>query len=64
MDLGNNPFDIFSLESYIRTTLYLEALKTIDVPLSGEKIIEHFETFKDVEYKGIHMNFNPEHEHL
>ncbi len=59
MDLGNNPYDIFSLESYIGTNLYLEALKVIKGPVTGEKIIEHFQTFKDVKYKGIHMNFNP-----
>ncbi|MCL5874981.1 MAG: ABC transporter substrate-binding protein [Candidatus Dependentiae bacterium] len=60
MDLNNYPYDIFSLEAYIGTELYLEALKNISGEATGEKIIEYFEQYKNVDYKGIRLNFNPE----
>jgi hypothetical protein len=59
MDKINHPYNIYCLESYICTSLYLEALKSFKGVGTTEQIIEYFESFKNFSYKGLTMNFNP-----
>lgn len=59
MDVYNYPYDVFGLEAYIATCLYLEALKSIQGTATGRKIIEYFEQFNNYLYKGLRMTFDP-----
>lgn len=59
MDINNYPYDIFSLEAYIGTSLYLEALKSIKDNVTAEKIMQYFESYKNFTFKGLAMTFDP-----
>ena len=64
MDLHNHPYNIFALEGYLCTQLYLEALKSLPAPVTTEKIISYFESFKDFSYKGLKMTFDAKYRDL
>lgn len=49
-----------SLEGYISTELFIDALKNIKAPYSKEKIIKYFEELKNYKFKGLTLTFNPE----
>ena len=48
-----------SLEGYIGTLLFIEALKHIKFPFTKEKIIEYLENIKNYSFKGLKLNFDP-----
>ncbi|MFA6066503.1 MAG: ABC transporter substrate-binding protein [Candidatus Babeliaceae bacterium] len=64
MDENNLPYDIFALEGYICTSLYLEALKNLKDPITPEKLIGYFESLNKFQYKGLELTFNPERRDL
>lgn len=49
-----------SLEGYINASILCETLKAIEPPFTKEKIIEYLTNLKNVPYKGLMLNFNPE----
>ncbi len=56
----NTVLDIFSLEAYIGIDILLDALQLIKGDITKDKIIEVLASFKNKEYKGLHLNFDPE----
>ena len=63
MDTNNYAYDIYSLEGYIGTSLYLEALKSLKDNAS-DKLIQYFESYKDFKFKGLTFTFYPPHRSL
>jgi len=59
MDKHNLSYNVYSLESYICTSLYLEALKSVKDIATRKQILAYFEAFKAFQYKGLTMTFNP-----
>lgn len=59
LDKENKPYNVFALEGYICTSLYLHALDAIKNPATPDALIQHFESYKDFHYKGLTMTFNP-----
>ena len=49
-----------SLESYIATDLFFYVLGQIQGRPKNKQIIERLEAIKDMDYKGLALNFNPE----
>lgn len=64
MDKNGDPYDIFSLEGYIATSILLDAIKHIDPPITKEKILKRLESYQDYEFKGLTLTFNPERRDL
>lgn len=64
MDKHNHAYDVFALEGYITTQLYLEALKSSKGRATRENILAYFESYKDFSYKGLTMTFNPQYRDL
>lgn len=52
-------FDVGSLEGYINASILIDILEKIDRPFTHEKIIRELESFKNYNYKGILLNFDP-----
>lgn len=59
MDIKNLKYDVFGLEAYITTWLYLEALRSVGDSATMDKLIAYFEAFNNVTYKGLRMTFDP-----
>lgn len=60
MDTINSNYDVYSLEAYISTKILIEAIKNTEIPITPRKIIKHMESFKNYDFHGIKLNFNPE----
>ncbi len=60
MDLANFPYDVFSLEAYIATTILIYALNHIEGPITNDKILEKLESFNNFKLKGLDLTFHPE----
>lgn len=54
----------FAFEAYINTDLLLYLLKKIDGKVTGEKIVQEAEKIKNLNYKGLHLNFDPQKRNL
>lgn len=54
----------FSLEAYIAADFFVDMLKKMSGPITKEKIIDALENIKNVNYKGLEFNFNPENRTL
>ncbi len=52
-------FNILSLAYYIQAKIIVEAIKTIEKPITKEKIIEVIEGMKNFDLGGFEINFNP-----
>lgn len=64
MDAQQFPYDTFSLEGYIGTLIYAEALRHVDFPPKPEAVMRYLETLKDYDFKGIKLSFDPEKRRL
>lgn len=64
MDKHNHSYDIFALEGYICTSLYLNALKPFKKVATVKEVIASFESYKDVMYKGLTLTFDPQYRDL
>lgn len=56
----NKTLSIFSLEGYINAALLVECTKLVSFPLTTQKLIQSIENIKNVRFKGLALNFNPE----
>ncbi len=52
--------DVFSLETYITTSITFDAMRALKGEITMQKLIDHFENMKNYEYKGLILNFNPQ----
>ena len=52
-------FDTFSLEAYIGTSILIDAMKKIKGPITKEQIALQLESIKNMNFKGLTLNFNP-----
>jgi len=52
-------FDVGSLEGYITASILIDILKKIGRPFTHEKIIHEIEKIKDINFKGLSLNFDP-----
>jgi len=64
MDRNNYAYDIFSLESYIGTSILVEMFKKVEGPITCEKIKQQLELLSNYQFKGLTLNFNPENRSL
>jgi ABC-type branched-subunit amino acid transport system substrate-binding protein len=48
-----------TLESYINIAIFSMVLEKIDYPYTKEKILQQFELIKNINFKGLHLDFNP-----
>lgn len=48
-----------SFEAYINASLFFLLLSMVEGPLTKENIVKAAESIKDVDFKGLHLNFNP-----
>jgi ABC-type branched-subunit amino acid transport system substrate-binding protein len=53
------PLDPFSLEAYIGVDILLHVIQSLTGEPTKEKIIAGLTSFKDKDYKGLHLNFDP-----
>ncbi len=59
MDRSNFPYDVYSLEAYIATTLYIDILKKNNGSTSRDKFLEQVRSIKNYNFKGFELTFNP-----
>jgi ABC-type branched-subunit amino acid transport system substrate-binding protein len=60
MDYNNLDYNIFSLESYIGTSLLIEVLKQMKEPITKESILKELESLQNYSFKGLILTFNPQ----
>lgn len=58
MDNNNTPYDVFSLEAYIATTVLVDIMKKLDDPITNEKILHKLESLDHYQLKGLTLTFN------
>ena len=59
MDKNNYPYDLFSLEAYITTSILVEISKDIEPPITAQKILKKLESLHHYPYKGLTLTFDP-----
>jgi len=64
MDRNNYTYDVFSLESYIGTSILIDMLQKIEKPITRAKIKQQLEALNNYQFKGLTLNFNPENRSL
>ncbi len=64
MDKNGFPYDIFSLEAYITTSIVLDAIKKISPPITKEKILHQLEQLNGYKFKGLTLTFDPKRRDL
>lgn len=64
MDKNGDPYDVFSLEGYIATSILLDAIKHIEPPVTKDKILKKLESYKEYKFKGLTLTFNPQRRDL
>jgi len=57
--LPNLQFSSISFEGYINAKLFVKALEKITTPITKEKIIKSLESFKNFNFKGLNISFDP-----
>ena len=58
-DRHNMAYDKVSLEQFINANILFEILRTIEKPVTSEKIIATAENMKNYPFKGLVLDFNP-----
>lgn len=58
--MPNRLISPYSFEGYINAALFYECIKETPPPLTIERIIETLENFKQLNFKGINLNFDPQ----
>ncbi|HEA28637.1 MAG TPA: hypothetical protein ENH91_01345, partial [Leeuwenhoekiella sp.] len=56
----NISYDKVSFEQFINANILFEILRSIEGPVTKEKIIERAEQMKNYPFKGLFLDFNPE----
>ncbi len=59
-DKQSVSYDKVSFEQFINANILFEILRTIEGPVTNEKIIEKAERMKSYPFKGLVLDFNPE----
>lgn len=59
MKSHGHKFDTFSLEAYMATTVFIEALKMLQPPFTAPTILKTLESFNNTTVKGLTLTFNP-----
>lgn len=59
MDEIKKPYDAYSLEAYICTSILCDMMKKISGPITHEAIIAQFETLNNYDFKGLTLTFDP-----
>lgn len=60
MDAMKKTYDRYSFEAYIGTSIFIDALKKVEEPITREKVMKQLEALHDYTYKGFPLNFNPQ----
>lgn len=60
MEKFNYSFDSNSLEGYLAGTLIGDAIAHIDPPYTGKRLISYFTSFKNYQFKGLSLTFDPQ----
>ena len=60
MDRNNYTYDVFSLEAYIGTSIFIDMLQKIEGPVTREKVRQKLESLNNYQFKGLTLTFNPE----
>lgn len=58
MDKQGYPYDAFSCEAYVATTIFLEAIKKIKGAVTMDQLIAILESFKQENIMGLSLSFN------
>jgi ABC-type branched-subunit amino acid transport system substrate-binding protein len=58
MDAAHRSYDVFSLEGYIATSILIDAMQQVPMPVTGQSIIQRFETYKEYNFKGFKLTFD------
>lgn len=64
MDEYKYPYDVFSFEAYIGTSILFDALEKIEPPFTKEKILKQLQSLKNYDLKGLPLTFNPKTQSL
>ncbi|MCL5436837.1 MAG: ABC transporter substrate-binding protein [Candidatus Dependentiae bacterium] len=56
----HESIDNFSLEGYVAASLFFEAIRHVDSPVTGKKIMQWLESLRDYNFKGFSLTFHPE----
>ena len=59
MDEIKKPYDRFSFESYIGTSLFIDVAQKLKQPIIRENIMKALESLDQYSYKGLTFSFNP-----
>ena len=59
MDKANKKYGDFSLEAFIDASLFIYAIQNLKGPISQQAVRTFFEQIKDVDFKGLRLNFDP-----
>jgi ABC-type branched-subunit amino acid transport system substrate-binding protein len=54
----NQEPETYSFAAYISTDVFIEILKKVQDPITGDKIVEAMKTIKNFNCKGFHLNYN------
>lgn len=60
MDEIKKPYDRFSFESYIGTSLFIDVAQKLNQPITRQSIMKALESLHAYTYKGLSFSFNPE----
>ena len=60
MDQFKIPYDDNSLMGFVAGELFVDAFKHIKPPLTKEAIVKYFENFKNYNFEGLTLTFNPQ----
>ncbi|MBY0110103.1 MAG: ABC transporter substrate-binding protein [Candidatus Babeliaceae bacterium] len=60
MDEIKKPYDSFSLEAYICTSILCDMMKKVSGTVTHEAIIEQFQALNNYDFKGLTLTFRPE----
>ena len=60
MNNAHIPIDTVALEAYIGARLFIDVLKHIQGPINKDSIRKALEGIKNYDFKGLHLNFDPE----
>lgn len=52
-------WSVDSLEGYLNMDVLIYVLHSLEEPITDEAIMAQLENIKELEYKGLHLNFNP-----
>ena len=52
-------YDTFSFEAYVETSILIDVLSKLETPYTKEKVKAVFEAYKDYQFKGLNLSFNP-----